>query len=286
MTSPWPESLLAFRRIWPRLAPLGRLVAVDLPGFGHSEGRTELFSPSAMAEFLHTLIGEWDLHEPHLLAPDVGRSCSYWPMWPCWMGLFFELADLAGDERFMVAATHVTEMAATRNPGVASFEGVALVTRGRSKGDLPMIAQASEVLTHSPRPLLRGFGAFCHGRALLAAGHRESGLAELDRAWDEYHSMDAIFYRDQAENLMREAGARRAKWVAAASAPTTGWSALTQAEQRVAVLIGAGRTNKQAAAELGVSVNTVGTHLRVVFAKLGIRSRVQLANVLHDKNAT
>ena len=76
MTSPWPESLFAFRRIWHRLAPLGQLVAIDLPGFGHSEGRTELFSPSAMAEFLHTLIGEWDLGTPHLLAPDVGTGAA------------------------------------------------------------------------------------------------------------------------------------------------------------------------------------------------------------------
>ncbi|MDH6115561.1 pimeloyl-ACP methyl ester carboxylesterase [Kitasatospora sp. MAP12-15] len=76
MTSPWPESLFAFRRIWDRLAPVARLVAVDLPGFGHSEGRTELFRPSAMARFLHRLIGEWDLGKPHLLAPDVGTSAA------------------------------------------------------------------------------------------------------------------------------------------------------------------------------------------------------------------
>ncbi|MFD8983454.1 alpha/beta fold hydrolase [Streptomyces sp. NPDC059564] len=76
MTSPWPESLLAFRRIWPRLAPLGRLVAVDLPGFGHSEGRTELFTPSAMGEFLYALISEWGLGTPHVLGPDVGTGAA------------------------------------------------------------------------------------------------------------------------------------------------------------------------------------------------------------------
>jgi len=76
MTSPWPESLLAFRRLWRTLAPLARVVAIDLPGFGHSEGRTDLFRPSAMAEFLHTLIIEWELDRPHLLAPDVGSSAA------------------------------------------------------------------------------------------------------------------------------------------------------------------------------------------------------------------
>jgi DNA-binding CsgD family transcriptional regulator len=50
----------------------------------------------------------------------------------------------------------------------------------------------------------------------------------------------------------------------------------------VADLISAGRSSRLAAAELGVSPNTVNTHLRSAFAKLGVRSRVQLSNVLRD----
>jgi DNA-binding CsgD family transcriptional regulator len=79
---------------------------------------------------------------------------------------------------------------------------------------------------------------------------------------------------------MRTAGLRRSYWLKQKSRPVTGWDALTETEVRVARLIGAGYTNKSAAAELYVSANTVSTHLRSVFAKLGIRSRVQLANVL------
>lgn len=76
LTSPWPESLLAFRRIWPTLATGARLVAIDLPGFGHSEGRLDLFTPGTMAEFLHQLIGEFELGSPHLVAPDVGTGAA------------------------------------------------------------------------------------------------------------------------------------------------------------------------------------------------------------------
>jgi DNA-binding CsgD family transcriptional regulator len=83
---------------------------------------------------------------------------------------------------------------------------------------------------------------------------------------------------------MHEAGVRRAKW-STAEKPATGWPSLTEAERRVAELIGSGHTNKSAAAELGVSVNTIGTHLRAVFAKLSIQSRVQLANQLHRQKA-
>jgi DNA-binding CsgD family transcriptional regulator len=79
---------------------------------------------------------------------------------------------------------------------------------------------------------------------------------------------------------MREAGARRAKWSTAAAGPATGWASLTDAERRVATLISEGHTNKSAASALDVSINTVGTHLRAVFAKLGVQSRVQLANCL------
>ena len=76
LTSPWPESLFAFRRVWPILNRTGRLIAVDLPGFGHSDGRPDVLTPSAMAEFLHRLIAELGLGTPHLVAPDVGASAA------------------------------------------------------------------------------------------------------------------------------------------------------------------------------------------------------------------
>lgn len=98
--------------------------------------------------------------------------------------------------------------------------------------------------------------------------------------------MDARVYRAEVQRAMREAGARRAKWSTATAKPATGWSSLTQAERRVATLISAGHTNKSAASELGVSTNTVGTHLRSVFAKLDIQSRVQLANAQHKEMAS
>ena len=211
------------------------------------------------------------------------RSRSYWPLWPCWNGLFFEFATLAADQEFCAACVDIAEIAAARNPGVASFEGIALNFCGRSSKDLDIIAQSADVLTRSPRPVLRAFGADSYGRALLTAGQRSDGLAWLDRAWDEYHQMSAWASRANVQHAMREAGARKPKWTAAAEKPAAGWPSLTEAERRVAMLIGSGRTNKSAAAELDVSVNTVGTHLRAVFGKLGIQSRVQLANELHKE---
>src|SRR4249920_4002802 len=56
MLSPWPESLWAYRRIWDRVSGAARVVAIDLPGFGHSDGRPELIAPDAMGTFLARLI--------------------------------------------------------------------------------------------------------------------------------------------------------------------------------------------------------------------------------------
>jgi len=67
--------------------------------------------------------------------------------------------------------------------------------------------------------------------------------------------------------------------------PVKGWAALTDAEVRVARLVGAGHTNKSAAAQLHVSANTVGTHLRSVFTKLDVSSRVQLTIALTTRES-
>ncbi len=76
LTSPWPESVYAFAQIWPSLAKRFHLFAVDLPGFGGSEGGDELTSPHAMGEFLIRLIDEFQLGNPHLVGPDVGTSAA------------------------------------------------------------------------------------------------------------------------------------------------------------------------------------------------------------------
>ena len=77
MLAPWPESLWAFRRIWDRVTPLGRVVALDMPGFGHSDQqRPELIAPDAAGEFLARLIGEWGLGAPHIVGPDVGTAAA------------------------------------------------------------------------------------------------------------------------------------------------------------------------------------------------------------------
>jgi ketoreductase RED2 len=65
--------------------------------------------------------------------------------------------------------------------------------------------------------------------------------------------------------------------------PRFGWDSLTAAEFRVAEAVGTGLTNAQAAQRLFVSPYTVDYHLRQIFLKLGISSRVQLAALLTQR---
>jgi pimeloyl-ACP methyl ester carboxylesterase len=76
LVSPWPESLLAFEPTWSRLAHRTHLVAVDLPGFGHSQRRDSLLSPRAMGEFLIRVADAFDLPTPHVVGPGIGTEAS------------------------------------------------------------------------------------------------------------------------------------------------------------------------------------------------------------------
>jgi pimeloyl-ACP methyl ester carboxylesterase len=89
--SPWPESLYAFDQMWDRLAERAHLVAVDLPGFGHSERRDSLLAPRAMGEFVIRLADQFQLENPHTVGPDIGTGA-----------LLFAAADNPGRLRSIV----------------------------------------------------------------------------------------------------------------------------------------------------------------------------------------
>ena len=73
---PWPESIFAFEPVWSKLSERTHLVAVDLPGFGHSEYRDSLMSPKAMGEFVVRLADEFEMEHPHVVGPDIGTGAA------------------------------------------------------------------------------------------------------------------------------------------------------------------------------------------------------------------
>jgi len=62
--------------------------------------------------------------------------------------------------------------------------------------------------------------------------------------------------------------------------PALGWESLTGTERSVAALVAEGRTNREIGASIFLSPHTVGYHLRHIFGKLGIDSRVELTRLL------
>src|SRR5262245_10425396 len=76
LLSPWPESVFAYEPMWSRLAETTHLVALNLPGFGRSEGRDSLMSPRAMGEFIVRAADAFGLEHPHIVGPDVGTAAS------------------------------------------------------------------------------------------------------------------------------------------------------------------------------------------------------------------
>ena len=213
-----------------------------------------------------------------LAEPSESRSYRAW--WPCWMPLLFEFGILCGAVDFVEAVLTIAEEAADRNPEVATLNGVAVNLRGMFNKDLVTVAESVEILRHSPRPIMRALGAESYGLMLLGAGERQMGLDQLDQAWDHYDHMGAVARRAAVQRVMRQAGARWSKWSSADSG--SAHKPLTEAERRVVYLIADGCTDKSAAKALGISVNTVGTHTRSAYTKLGVQSRVQLTNALRD----
>ena len=76
LLSPWPESLFAYEPTWARLAEDTHLVAIDLPGFGHSERCDALLSPRAMGEFIGRFADAFGLENPHVIGPDIGTPAA------------------------------------------------------------------------------------------------------------------------------------------------------------------------------------------------------------------
>jgi len=102
--------------------------------------------------------------------------------------------------------------------------------------------------------------------AAVTALRASMGEAAFDLASDEGA---ALTFDDAVSYALRGRGER--------NRPAVGWLSLTPAERDVARLVAEGLANKEIAARLFVSPRTVQTHLTHMYGKLGITSRVQLA---------
>jgi DNA-binding NarL/FixJ family response regulator len=120
--------------------------------------------------------------------------------------------------------------------------------------------------------------------ALLTGEHRETeAIALLDGAHDNFVASGASRDAARVRSMLRALGVRRGRWRASAHpAPAEGLDSLSEAERGIAELVCQGLTNREIAERTFVSANTVAFHLRNIYRKLRIASRVQLARVILD----
>jgi DNA-binding CsgD family transcriptional regulator len=265
------ELTLAARRLRWVSSVIGEADAAVHPGFVYCQG----WLSAARGDPKHGLA----IWSQLLAQPAESNSYSAW--WPCWMPILFEAAMACAAVDLMRIVVAIADEAAARNPDVATLNGMAVNLCGQLTNDLPMVAQSFEILRHSPRLGIRAVAAEHYGLMLLQAGERRLGLEPLDQAWDDYDRMGAVARRAAVQRVMRQAGARRTKW--SNNNSDTAHKQLTEAERRVVDLIADGHTDRSTAKALGISVNTVGTHTRSAYTKLGVQSRVQLINALRDR---
>ena len=109
----------------------------------------------------------------------------------------------------------------------------------------------------------------------------DEAVARLDAALDLYAGVGADRDAARVRSLLRQRGIRRSS-VTAVSSPS--WPELSASEVAVVRLVATGATNREMGEQLFLSPHTVNAHLRRIFAKLGIRSRVELAHLTAQRD--
>jgi DNA-binding CsgD family transcriptional regulator len=152
---------------------------------------------------------------------------------------------------------------------------LATAARGRgviaaARGDLAAgIAALHEALGHHsrlPSPHERARTLLALGASLRRAGRRRDARDALDEALATFESLGESLWAARVKEEARRLGGR-----------TRGGDALTAAERQVAELVAAGRSNREVADALFVTVRTVESNLTRIYRKLGVRSRAGLA---------
>jgi DNA-binding NarL/FixJ family response regulator len=118
------------------------------------------------------------------------------------------------------------------------------------------------------------------GRALTRAGQRDRAVAELERAATAFDARGALRYRDSAERELGKLGHRPHRRTRPGKTDGTRIDSLTERELQVARLVVERKTNPEIATELFLSPKTVETHLRNIFHKINVSTRVELARAV------
>lgn len=151
----------------------------------------------------------------------------------------------------------------------------AALAAGEREGAVKAAREAAERFDGSGYRALEARSLGLLGQA-LAPSERPIAISTLRRAGDLFSEFGASWRRDRILTVLDDLGKPGRRAAAALRGP----GALTHREREVATLAAQGLTAKRIGAELHIGTRTVETHLAHAYAKLGVRSRVELARAL------
>jgi DNA-binding NarL/FixJ family response regulator len=212
------------------------------------------------------------------LIPAAWRAGCLELLTRCWLAL-----ERPGPAE-RAAALAQTTAAAVQLPLAGAWAGRAAAAVALHAGD---VARAAALALTSAgaadtvgAPIEAALSRTLAGRALAQAGQADRAVAELQRAATELDACGALRYRDQAERELGKLGHRTHRRTRPGTTAGTGLDTLTERELQVARLVVDRKTNPEIAAELFLSQKTVQTHLRHIFHKMDVPSRVALARAV------
>jgi DNA-binding CsgD family transcriptional regulator len=190
------------------------------------------------------------------------------------------LALLRLGERESARQLAAAELADVRVFGAPRALGIASRVAGLASGGergLELLSESVTSLRGSPALLELAHSLTELGAALRRAGQRAAAREPLADGLELAVRCGARRLAGRAREELKAAGARpRRAW-------RTGAEALTPSELRIARLAAEGRTNREIAHELYVTLKTVEGHLSRAYTKLGIEGRAELPGVLKDE---
>jgi ATP/maltotriose-dependent transcriptional regulator MalT len=154
-----------------------------------------------------------------------------------------------------------------------------LLAQGEAIAAGRLAEDAAQVAANAGARLPAAFAYALAGQALVAAGERTQAIAVLRRAESELDACGSLRVRDQMRRELRRLGAR-AETRGPATGEESGIAALTKRELQIAELVTDRHTNREIAGTLFLSDKTIESHMRHIFVKLGVSSRVDVARAV------
>ena len=215
-----------------------------------------------------------------VLAPGYVHACS--PVSHCDAVELVRLLLAAGQRQDAASVTVRLENGADANPAFPGLRAAALHARALLDHDPERAVAAVQAYRGDPRSLVRA-AVFEDAGLLLPERAKDEAVGYLDEALRLQSAAGAERDAARVRRLLRDYGAQRAGGRPDPAAAH--WPELTASELAVVRLVIRGATDRQVAQRLYISAHTVNSHLRHVFAKLGIRSRVELARRAGERQA-